>query len=201
MQTKFRAAAVLFLCLLSNISFAQRVVKVSTAYDLRVWMASSTDHIAAKTGLTLTITEAKSGTNSLSSISPTVTEIGNGWYNLALTTAHLDTVGDTALHITGSGADSLDIALVVRSNVLGDTLPANVTQINSNSSAPANLVDLVNTGYNATTHAIATVNAVTTAFQQQIVDSLKLVPTTGASPADGSPLSDIQKTRAATKSR
>lgn len=119
MQTK---ALLIWLCLVSC-CFAQRVVKQSTAYDLRVVMYDSTDHVTEKTGLTLTVTEAKSGTNSYSSISPSVTAIGNGAYNIALTTSHLDTIGDTLIRITGTAADPVTIPLVVRANVLGDNLP------------------------------------------------------------------------------
>jgi hypothetical protein len=77
-----------------------------------VLMVDSTDHITGKTGLTLTITASKAGA-AFASISPTVTERGSGWYSLALTTAHLDTLGDFALHITGATADPADLLLGV----------------------------------------------------------------------------------------
>lgn len=106
-----------------------RTVKQSTAYDVMVFMVDAADHVSGKTGLTLTITASKAGA-AFASISPTVTERGNGWYSLALTTSHTDTLGDFALHITGSGADPTDLALQVRANVLGDTLPTNMLAIN-----------------------------------------------------------------------
>ena len=96
-----------------------RTCKQSTAYNLSVFMTSSTDHVTGKTGLTLTITASKDG-GAFSSISPTVTELANGWYTLALTTTHTNTVGDLALHITGTGADPADLALVVRARVTDD---------------------------------------------------------------------------------
>lgn len=105
-----------------------RTIKQSTAYELMVFMTDSSDHIAGKTGLTLTITASKAGA-AFASITPTVTERGSGWYSLALTTSHCDTLGDFALHITASGADPTDLAMQVRANVLGDTLPANATQV------------------------------------------------------------------------
>ena len=64
-----------------------------------VFMTDSTDHVSGKTGLTLTITASNAG-SAFASITPTVTERGNGWYSLALTESHLDTIGDLALHIT-----------------------------------------------------------------------------------------------------
>lgn len=75
-------------------------------------MTDSTDHVSGKTGLTLTITASKAG-SAFASITPTVTERGNGWYSLALTESHLDTIGDLALHITATGADPSDLILQV----------------------------------------------------------------------------------------
>jgi hypothetical protein len=113
-----------------------RLLKQSTAYDLMVFMTDSADHVTGKTGLTLTITASKAGA-AFASISPTVTERGSGWYDLALTTSHTDTLGDLALHVTATGADPTDLVCQVRLYVLGDTLPANVTQINSDANAAA----------------------------------------------------------------
>jgi hypothetical protein len=84
------------------------LLKQSTARSLVVFMTDSTDHITGKTGLTLTITASKDGA-AFGSISPSVTELSNGWYKLALTTSHTDTLGDLALHITATGADPSDL--------------------------------------------------------------------------------------------
>lgn len=83
------------------------ILKQSTARNLMVWMADSTDHVTGKSGLTLTITASKDGA-AFASISPTVTDLGSGWYNLALTTTHTNTLGAFALHITSAGADPTD---------------------------------------------------------------------------------------------
>jgi len=93
-----------------------------------VLMVDSTDHVTGKTGLTLTITASKDG-GAFGSISPTVTERGNGWYSVALTASHTDTLGDLALHVTGTAADPADMVLLVEagatdadvSAVLADT--------------------------------------------------------------------------------
>src|SRR3990167_8458329 len=87
---------------------SMRKVKLSTARNLMLLMVDSTDHVTGKTGLTLTITASKNGA-AFGSITPTVTERGSGWYSLALTSAHLDTLGDLALHITGAAADPADV--------------------------------------------------------------------------------------------
>lgn len=86
-----------------------RFLKISTAANIMVFMADSSDHVTGKASLTLTITASKDGA-AFASISPTVTERGSGWYNLALTSSHTDTLGDLALHITGTGADPTDLA-------------------------------------------------------------------------------------------
>lgn len=89
-----------------------RKAKQSAAKNVMVLMVDSTDHVTGKTGLTLTITASKDGA-AFASISPTVTERGNGWYSLALTASHTDTLGDLALHITGTAADPADMVLLV----------------------------------------------------------------------------------------
>jgi hypothetical protein len=104
-----------------------RILKQSTTYNLAVFMTQDADHVTGAAGLSLTITASKDG-GSFSSITPTVTELSSGWYKLALTTSHTDTLGDLALHVTATGADPTDLAMQVRANVLGDTLPANLLQ-------------------------------------------------------------------------
>lgn len=90
-------------------------LKQSTGRNKLVFMTDSADHVTGKTGLTLTITASKDGA-SFSSITPTVTDLGSGWYNLALTTTHTNTVGDFALHVTATGADPTDVLWEVESN-------------------------------------------------------------------------------------
>lgn len=86
-----------------------RLLKQSTAANIMVLMTDATDHVTGKAGLTLTITASKDGA-AFASISPTVTERGSGWYNIALTSSHSDTLGDLALHVTATGADPTDLA-------------------------------------------------------------------------------------------
>lgn len=99
-----------------------RKAKQSVAKNVMVLMVDSTDHVTGKTGLTLTITASKDG-GAFASISPTVTERGNGWYSLALTASHTDTLGDLALHITGTAADPADMVLLVEARSVDDVLP------------------------------------------------------------------------------
>lgn len=96
-----------------------RLLKQSTAADILVLMVDSTDHVTGKTGLTLTITASKAG-GAFASITPTVTERGNGWYSLALTTTHTDTLSDLGFHVTGTGADPTDFLCYVVPRHLAD---------------------------------------------------------------------------------
>src|SRR3954464_13262830 len=97
------------------------LLKQSTARNRMILMVDSSDHITGKTGLTLTITASKDGA-AFASISPTVTERGNGWYNVALTSSHTDTLGDLAVHITATGADPTDFCAVVEVDRSGATV-------------------------------------------------------------------------------
>jgi len=73
-----------------------------------VFLTDASDHVTGKTGATLTTTLSKDGA-AFASIAPTVTERGDGWYSIALTSGNTDTLGDLVLHITASGADPIDL--------------------------------------------------------------------------------------------
>jgi hypothetical protein len=120
----------------------------STATTRAVFMTSSTDHLAGLTGLgtALTIAASKAGA-AFAAITPTVAELANGWYSLALTTGHTDTPGDLALHITGAGCDPTDKLY----EVLPVNTPANLIQVLGSSvsvsagAVDANLVSVLGT--------------------------------------------------------
>lgn len=61
---------------------------IDGAYSCYSWHGKcpSISYVTGKTGLTLTITASKDGA-AFGAITPTVTERGNGWYNLALTSS------------------------------------------------------------------------------------------------------------------
>ena len=84
----------------------------STAFNRLIFMVAASDHITGLAGLTLTITASKDGA-AFASISPTVTDLGDGWYSLALTTTHTNTLGCLAFHITGTAADPTDFTDLV----------------------------------------------------------------------------------------
>lgn len=84
------------------------MLKQSTARNLMVFLTASSDHVTGLTGATLTITISKNG-GAFASISPTVTERGDGWYSIALTAANTDTLGDLVLRATAASADPIDL--------------------------------------------------------------------------------------------
>lgn len=97
------------------------MLKQSTGRNVLVFMTDSADHVTGKASLTLTITASKDG-GAFASISPTVTERGNGWYSLALTSSHTDTLGDLALHVTATGADPSDVREQIFAGLPGESV-------------------------------------------------------------------------------
>lgn len=139
-----------------------RLLKQDTAYNLMVFMADSSDHVTGKVSLTLTITASKDGA-AFGAITPTVTERGNGWYNLALTSAHTDTLGDLALHITGTDADPTDlVSQIIAADLAVANIPANVKAISDDTTAANNAESFFDgTGYAGTNNTIPTVTTLT----------------------------------------
>ena len=106
------------------------MLKQSTARNVAILMVDSNDGVTGKTGLTLTITASKNGA-AFASITPVVTELSNGWYSLALTATHTNTLGDLLLHITATGADPVDIRTEVVALLPGDDVNLASTGMNN----------------------------------------------------------------------
>lgn len=86
-----------------------KLIKQSTANDpLFFFLTSSTDHIAALTGATATVTISKNGA-AFAAPAGAVTEIANGWYQVAGNATDTNTLGDILLHATATGADPCDM--------------------------------------------------------------------------------------------
>ncbi len=81
-----------------------RTLRISTAANVVIFMVDSSDHRSGKTGLTLTLTISKDG-GSFFSVTPTVTELTNGFYKVAFTASQTDTFGELVLYATSAGAD------------------------------------------------------------------------------------------------
>lgn len=102
-------------------------LKQSTAYTRTFLMVDSSDHLSPKTGLTVGVYLSKAG-GAFGAVSGSVSELSFGWYKVALNATDTNTLGELAFHCTGSAADLTDFVDQVTGNILGDTLPANVTQ-------------------------------------------------------------------------
>jgi len=101
-------------------------VKQGIPRNLMVFMSGttllfdSTVQISGKTGLTLSVFASKDG-GVFTQITPTVTEVGYGWYSMSITAAHVDTIGDLCLHTTATGANPSEIKVNVVANIEADT--------------------------------------------------------------------------------
>ena len=81
----------------------------SSTYNRTFIMVSSSDHISPLTGASPVVLLSKGG-SAFAAAAGTVSEIGNGWYNVALTTADTNTVGELSYHCTATGGDDSDFA-------------------------------------------------------------------------------------------
>jgi hypothetical protein len=137
------------------------MIKQSTTRNLMVFLTDSTDHVTGLTGATLTIALSKNGA-AFGAITPVVTERGDGWYSLAMTTSHTDTLGDLVLHITAASADPIDLREQVFALLPGDSVVvASIAADAVNASALAtDAVTEIQTGL-ATSSVLAAVKAQT----------------------------------------
>jgi hypothetical protein len=89
-----------------------REIEQAAAAKVGVYMTDSADHVTGKTGLTLSIRISKNG-GAFGGVSPAVTEQENGWYDVELTAAMTDTLGELRGTATASGADAYPFKLLV----------------------------------------------------------------------------------------
>lgn len=170
----------------------------SSTRDFMLFVTQSADHVTGLTGASLTITLSKNGA-AFSSISPTVTERGSGWYSLALTSGNTDTLGDFALHVTAASADPTDVlAQVVSAAGSGDWTSGEKDQIrhrlgiDGTASAPAATPSLAASVQVDTVEAdVAAVQADTNDIQTRLpaaLDAGRMVATVGAYQSGQAPL-------------
>lgn len=124
-------------------------------------LVGSSDHITGATGASPTVTISKAGA-AFAGAGGTVTEVSSGWYKIALTTTDTGTLGDLAFHITGTSADPADFVDQVTANILGDTLPANATQIGGQTASASGTVTFPNATLASTTNITAGTMTTTT---------------------------------------
>lgn len=163
-------------------------------------MVDETDHVTGMAGLTLTITASKNG-GAFASITPTVTDRSNGWYSLALTSSHTDTIGDLGLHITATGADPSDVLFQVVSATAG------LAGSNSDAATSSRMASYTQpTGFLAATFPATvasttniTAGTITTATNVTTVNGLAAGVITAASIATGAIDADALATDAVTE--
>jgi hypothetical protein len=152
---KFKILIAAFFILLCTQNAFAKEVKVNTSSNVMVLLTEASDHITGMTGLTLTVTESKNG-GVFADASPSVTEQGYGWYNLALTSTATNTVGDLVIHISASGADPGDLKIDVVTATSTDVYNAegSVTSISGSAA-----LSLWNTQVTHTDESFATYSA------------------------------------------
>lgn len=105
-----------------------QIQQSSTAYPLVFLLVSSTDHVTPVTGLGsgATVTIRKVG-GSFASPSGAISEIANGWYQVAGNATDSNTLGPLLLHATGTGTDPADMLYEVVSFNPQDTVRLGLT--------------------------------------------------------------------------
>lgn len=78
-----------------------------TVQPLTFFLAQSSDHISGLTGVNPTVTLSKNG-GAFAFPAGAVTEVGNGWYQVAGNATDANTLGPLILHATATGADPTD---------------------------------------------------------------------------------------------
>jgi hypothetical protein len=117
-----------------------RLLKQSTARDIDVFMALSSDGKTGALGKTLTVEAGKNG-GAFATITPTVTERAYGWYTLTLTTAHVNTLGDLKFHITAASCDPSDFVCQVVADLPGATVASVTGNVGGNVVGSVNSVN------------------------------------------------------------
>lgn len=89
-----------------------QIKNASTVYPLLFLMVQSSDHMTGLVGLTPTVTLRKPG-GTFAAPAGAVTEVGNGWYQVAGNATDTNTNGPLILHATGTAADPVDMVFEV----------------------------------------------------------------------------------------
>jgi len=84
-----------------------QIQQANTATPIRFLMVLDSDHITGATGLTPTVTIAKNNAGYAPPFGA-VTEVGNGFYQIAPNAVDANTLGPLLLHATAAGADPTD---------------------------------------------------------------------------------------------
>lgn len=106
--------AAVALSLLAIGAQATMLIQQGTVRNVRFLMRDSTDRVTGLTGVAPTVTIAKDGAG-FTSPAGAVTEIGNGWYQLAATAGDTGTLGQLIVHASdpNAGADPADVMVEI----------------------------------------------------------------------------------------
>ncbi len=121
--------------------------KSQTARNLLFFMALSTDHITGATGKTVTVTISKNG-GAFASPSGAVSEIANGWYQVAGNATDSNTSGSLILHATASGCDPADKEFEVQGFDPDDAVHLGLSALPNVASGSAGAIPTTGTGAN-----------------------------------------------------
>ena len=105
----------------------------SQTYTRTFYAYSSTDHVSAATGVTITMELSKAG-GAFSAAGGTITEVANGLYKIALTTTDTNTLGDLSFYGTGTGMDPVKFTDQVIDAVRGLGSPTALPNANAGAS-------------------------------------------------------------------
>src|SRR6185312_7745846 len=123
------------------------LLKQSTAYTRMFLMVLSSDHVSPATGKTITVNLSKAG-GSFAAAGGTITEVADGWYQIALTTTDTGTLGDLACNCTASGCDNTDFADQVVAIDFTDGVRLGLTALPNAAAASAGGLPTSGTGAN-----------------------------------------------------
>src|ERR1700693_5460678 len=96
-----------------------RKLPESTAYTVMLKVFSATDHVTPATGKTVAVVLSKAGVAfaNPSGGATNATQVGSGWYSVALSTTDTNTLGDLVVRGTAAGCDdSEQVCQVVNAN-------------------------------------------------------------------------------------
>ncbi len=95
------------------------ILKVSTVYNRLFWMVTSASHYLPLTGATPVVNLSKGGA-AFGAAAGAVTQIANGFYQVALTTVDTNTPGDLAYFITAASGDDVFMVDQVQATIFTD---------------------------------------------------------------------------------
>ena len=117
-----------------------------TTRPLVFLMVDSSDHISPKVSLSPTVLISKNG-GSFVSPAGAVSEIGNGWYQIAGNSTDAGALGPLIVHASASGADPTDVVFRVVSFDPDDAVSMGLTNLDVLVSSRLSTSDLTATAY------------------------------------------------------